>query len=208
MRAMPHAGLAIVGFLLFGSVGAAAGDWKSILPKDGRIRLAVGGGVAEAYYAQTSRDFGNIYYCEFGEWGFKSGQHQVEAQFCWTDDLGGWEKDAQQVDDFFPVFAITENPSHKANATPGPTVETVLGEVKTLAFDVELRTFAQTDRECIGFTYAWDRGTGVSWNFFARVIDLYACAKDENTLTEEDFRRVLSGFSIEGEFDALIEDKS
>ena len=86
--------------------------------------------------------------------------------------------------------------------TRGPTVETALGSIKTLMFDVSERTYGEQTRQCIGFRTFWDP----NHDGYVKMLDFYACGKDGRLMTGEQFVEILRGLRIEGEFDALIAD--
>lgn len=68
-------------------------------------------------------------------------------------------------------------------------------------FDVDTRTYGEDIRECIGFRFFWERRR----DSYVKMLDVYACGKDGGLMTGDRFIEILSGLSIEGEFEALVD---
>ena len=209
---MQRGSLALVSVCLFCLVGIAQANWERMDPNDGRLRLHVGeliaksvAGLAEGYELQTIRDTGSVFYCELGWWGFQSGnRYKLQGDFCWTDDRGGWDYSKTVPVALFRTFGEIDNSFSRTGAEEGPTISTVLGDIRTLAFDVDRDNFGETSREYIGFAQGFNAKTTQTWQHYKKVLYLYACGKNGLRMSEKRFLELLSGFSIEGEFEALV----
>ena len=56
----------------------------------------------------------------------------------------------------------------------------------------------------IGFAQGFNAKTTQTWQHYKKVLYLYACGKNGLRMSEKRFLELLSGFSIEGEFEALV----
>ncbi len=195
---------------LFCSFGIALADWENTDPENGKMRLASIGGTAEGYWTSVQTNFGANFRCESGWWESSSYSHRAEATFCWSDNFthsrideggGGYEK--TKSDTFFKHYKATRH--SKTNSINGPTLETAVGEVQTHAFDIPETVTGNPHKECIGFSITFERGLGHAWGLYGKYLDFYACAKNGSTISHGMFRRILSGFSIAGEFEAFME---
>lgn len=188
-----------------------AGDWRwqRVDREEGIIRLessTFADGMAEGVDHGISRDLGNEYKSEFAWWGFSEWhRYQIEVAFYWAENRGGWD-DWVRPSAFFDEFGALNEEWIKIGAEKGPTIDTVIGEIKTFAFDIDSETFGEKIRECIGFTHGWDRRFVGGWNHYPKYLNFYACGTGGRRVSEETVLQILSGLSIEGEFDALIED--
>ena len=90
-------------------------------------------------------------------------------------------------------------------AEEGPIIETAIGDVVVYAFDVVKDRSHARYRECMGFHAVWDRGPGGMRGLFARTLVLVACDLRTSTMWEAKFTWLLSGMSIDGEFEALVD---
>ena len=112
-------------------------------------------------------------------------------------------------DAFFDEFSALDEAWIETGATEGPTISTVIGEIETFAFDIEsdIGSFEDDVRQCLGFTYGWDRRIAQGWHHYPKWLNFYACGKGKPMISEAGFLHILSGFGIEGEFEALVEDE-
>ncbi len=202
--------IAALAALLSGA--ASAEDYEEMRPKDSKLRLGVLGEEAEgSWFLEEKKSFGT-FRCDYGYWGFDDDQRsRVKAQYCWSDnvsswdDSGGYTGEEADTDEFLEWNDETRLADSRDNAEEGPTIETVVGDVVVHAFDVEKDTSWKTYRECMGFHMVWGKGYGVSRKLYAKSLTFYACDNATSTMSEAKLLRILSSFSIEGEFDALVE---
>lgn len=85
----------------------------------------------------------------------------------------------------------------------GPVVESVIGSMKTVAFDIDL-TPADPFRQCLGFRFATGLGFGRKQGLFAKLFDFCACG-ESSSMAEDWFLTLLGGFGVEGEFERMVE---
>lgn len=186
--------------LLF--LGLASISWKNIpmTASDAKIRLS--GFEAEGHELWHDASKEGDYYTEYRWWGFRDGDYIVQAAFLYAGESGGyWARNATRKSGFVGHFAHLHD-VRRSEVTRGPTVETALGSIKTLMFDVSERTYGEQTRQCIGFRTFWDP----NHDGYVKMLDFYACGKDGRLMTGEQFVEILRGLRIEGEFDALIAD--
>ena len=143
-------------------------------------------------------------YCELGWWGSERGRNRVQISFCWAEGPDGWEKEYTPVGSFFNIFSALDDYS-KSGSSLGPTVSSVLGDIESLAFDDERNTYGKVNRECIGFSHLWDPRRVFGQRWYGKYLSIYACGNDDRSMTEGMFLHILTGVSIEGEFEALVE---
>ena len=184
------------------TLSSTAIAWQSIpmTAEDGVIRHSAL--EAEGYELWHDRHDGRNFYTEYRWWGFDADEGDILAQaaFWWAEDGGWWNKDLIHKNGFLKNFgSVRDSPG--MGLSTGPTIETVLGEVGTTMFDVDTRTYGEDIRECIGFRFFWERRR----DSYVKLLDFYVCGKEGGLMTEERFIEVLSGLSIEGEFDALVD---
>ena len=183
--------------------------WKRVDREDGIIRLAsstFADGMAEGVDHGRSRDMGNEFKSEFAWWGFSEWhRYQIEVAFYWAKDRGGWNGWVRPSA-FFDEFGTLNETWIKSAATEGPVIDTVIGEIKSFAFDIEKETFGDKVRECIGFTHGWDKRHLGGWTHYPKFLNFYACGTGGRRVSEETLLTILSGLSIEDEFDALVEE--
>lgn len=194
--------------LLAAAPEAAAWDWKQVDSKEGRMSLSSGRVMPEGVERGVDRDAGSLFMAEFAWWGFENqGWHQIEAGLYWTEDRGGWDTMHVVRDSFFDEFSALDEEWIETGATEGPTISTVIGESETFAFDIDsdIDTFGDDARQCLGFTHGWDRRLALGWKHYPKWLNFYACGKGKPVISETGFLHILSGFGIEGEFEALVE---
>ncbi len=187
---------------------AQAQDWKKIPPEDGRMQISAIGGIAETYWTFEEKLFQSTYRCESGSWGFRRYAYRAETTYCWSDGLssitdesmGGYNK--SDSDEFFEFYSYTRDSKYDAGS--GPRIETAVGEVYTHAFDVDPNPAGSSPRQCLGFSVTFERGVGPSRKLYTKYLDFYACGEGVFRISEETFLRILSGFSINDEFDSFI----
>ena len=201
--------LAMVSFLLL-PVAVEAGDWrwKRVDRADGIIRLTSSphaDGMAEGVDQGTSRDMGNTFHVEFAWWGFDDWhQYQIEAAFYWAKDRGGWEW--VRSTGFFDEFGALDSSWIETGASDGPVIDSAIGEITTYAFDIDSDAFGEDIRQCIGFNHGWDHRNLGGWQHYPKILAFYACGNGGRMVSEETLLTILSGLSIGGEFEALVED--
>ena len=90
-----------------------------------------------------------------------------------------------------------------AGSTPsdGPTIETIVVHV----FDVEKDRSHANYRECMGFYMVWEKGFGAARGLWGKSLTVYTCGNDGHLMSEDKLTRILASFSIEGEFEALVD---
>lgn len=181
--------------------------WNSLpmTADDGKIRLN-SLEPAEGYQLYHNLHDGIDYYQEYRWWGWDDGEYYIEASFWNTDKPGYWHSNAIHKARFLREFGSLRDISKgDLGVEKGPTIETVLGDVETVEFDYDIRTYGEPLRQCIGFRFFWDR----SRQTYAKILDFYACGKGGNgsgeRMTEDQFVDLLRGLSVKGEFDSLIE---
>ncbi|MCY4607351.1 MAG: hypothetical protein OXD40_01955 [bacterium] len=181
---------------------AWAFSWKTVDTDEGRMRLAAGGGEPQFIEVGIDRNTGWVFHAEMAQWHFD--EYRMEAAFWWSQDFaGGWGSEGGLEGNVFSwdtFEALTDRMKRKA--TDGPTIATVLGEIDTLAFDFDADTYGSDIRQCLSFSYPFDYQR-TTWSYYRKWLEIYACG--ENAITEEAFVQILSGLSIDEEFDALIE---
>ena len=202
--------LALVAASMVCSVIAKA-DWKEADPAEGMLRMGVGDGAPDRYWIREDEHWQTTFRCENGVWEFLGATtpFKAEASFCWSDGMSPWEGGAGYTDvesgRFFDYFYETDKASSKTKGASGPIIETVVGTISTHAFDIRGDRSGDAFRQCMGFSVAWDRGYGLVRSLYGRVLHFYACGTAHFSMSEWALRRVLSGFSIEGEFEGLVE---
>ncbi len=202
---------ALVGISLFCSVGIAQAQWPEVDPEEGRLRMGLGDGTADRYWIREDESWFKAFRCESGTWDFlgSSLPFKTEATFCWTGGLSAWLGGGSyheiESDEFFESFDETDKASIKSRSTEGPTIDTVIGTVSTHEFDIRGDRSGGEFRQCMGFSVGWDRGFGLEGVHYGKALDFYACGVSGSSVAEPGLRRALSGFSIEGEFEALVE---
>ena len=193
--------------LSYVNVEASDWSWKRVDSEDGIVRLASSphaDGMAEGVDQGTSRDMGNTFLGEFAWWGFSDWhQYQIEAAFWRAKDRGGWEW--FRSTGFFGEFGELDEAWIETSSSKGPIIETVIGEITTYAFDIDSDTFGDDIRQCIGFTYGWDRRNLGGWQHYPKILDFYVCGNGGRLVSEQTLLTILSGLSIKGEFEALVE---
>lgn len=168
-------------------------------PEEGKLRLLASRNpddVADKYWAWMNRGAEVTFRCERGLWARKD--FFAGAEFCESDGAGGYKRDYTDADDF--LSSLTVEVSRKKQ---GPVVESVIGSIKTIAFDIDLVP-ADPFRQCIGFRFATDPGFGREQGLFAKLFDSYACG-ESGSMTEDRFLTILQGFGIEGQFERMVE---
>ena len=204
----------VVLVLAAGILCTAWSGWSNMDPEDGRIGLTRGGDewVAEGYSTSTDRQAGHVYHFEQGWWGYEdTSTNRVEVRFDWGETLNrGWSNRWTGKTVFFDVFNATDSNYSERNATPGPVIETVLGQVETVGFDLDdgrSNTYGEDKRRCLGFTVAWGRSHSFGITLYNKTLHVFACRhRHHGRMPKSRFQNILKGLSIEGEFDALIED--
>ncbi len=91
-------------------------------------------------------------------------------------------------------------------AEEGPTIETAIGDIVVHEFDIEKSRVHANYRECMGFYTVWEKERGAEAKLYAKSLTFYACDNKSYAMTEFKLIQLLSHFSIEDEFDALIEE--
>ena len=201
--------LAMVSLLLL-PVAVEAGEWRweRVGREDGIIRLVsspYADGMAEGVEQGIDRDVGNVFHGEFAWWGFDDWhQYQIEAAFFWAEDRGGWEW--VRSNEFFDEFGALDESWIKTSASDGPVIGTIAGKITTYAFDIDSDTFGKDIRQCVGFTHGWDRRYLGGWQHYPKILNFYVCGNGGRMVSEKTLLTILSGLSIEGEFEALIEE--
>ena len=92
-------------------------------------------------------------------------------------------------------------------AEEGPTIETAIGDIVVHAFDVEKSKVHANYRECMGFYAVWERGHGGMRDLYAKSRTFHFCDNSSHAMSEIKLINLLSGFSIEDEFDSPIEEQ-
>lgn len=181
-------------------LSSTAVAWQGIpmTTEDGLIRHSER--EAEGYELWHDRHNGRNYYTEYRWWGSDEDDVVIQAAFWWAEDGGWWDKDLIHKNGFLKNFGAVRN-SPDMGLTTGPTIETILGEVETTMFDVVTRTYGEEIRECIGFRTFWERRR----DSYVKLLDFYACGTNGDLMTEDRFVEMLSGLSIDGEFEALVD---
>ncbi len=174
-------------------------------PEDGKILLAHSGGLPEGYDRGWERDWGVMSYCDYAWWGFDSGPYEIQVEYCWSEGADGWDPDYMGATTFLDEFYSTEDVV-KSSATRVGTAETVVGDITLVGFDIDDDTYGEDHRECIGFSHGWDKRLVFGDQWFGKFLAVYACGNGARRVSEDTFLGILSGLSIEDEFDALIED--
>ena len=197
--------------LTAGIVCTAWNSWSRMDPEDGRIGLTRGGEewVAEGYGTSTARQDGHVYRLESGWWGYEdTSTDRVEVRFYWAETLNrGWSSEWTGKTTFFDEFNATDGGYSKGSATAGPVIETTLGDVETVGFDLDdggPDTYGDDNRRCLGFTIAWDQIHSFGTALHNKVLHVFACRHRE-TMSKWRLENILKGLSIEDEYDALIE---
>lgn len=181
------------------SEGEAFAQATQIDPEEGKLRLLASsnpGGVADEYWVWMNRRAQVAFRCEHGFWS--ESDFFAGAEFCDTDGAGGYKRDHTDADDFLSSFTV-----EVSRKKQGPVVESVIGSIKTVAFDIAL-TPADPFRQCTGFRFATGLGFGLKQGLFAKLFDFYACGKS-SSMAEDWFLTLLGGFGVEGEFERMVE---
>lgn len=149
--------------------------------------------------------------CHYGWWS--DYRFTVETDYCWSSKLSTWDtsgdytEDDAGTDEFLEWYEETRAADSRDNAEEGPTIEIVIGDIVVHAFDMTRDKSHADYRECVGFYAVREKERGASIKpLYAKFLTFYACDDRSFTMSEEKFVNLLSGFSIEDEFDALIED--
>ena len=198
--------------LAAGVLCTAWSSWERMDPEDGRIGLTRDGDewVAEGYGNSMDRISGHVFRVEDGWWGYEDRRSsRVEIKFYWAEtSTRGWSREWTGRGAFFGEFNATDNGFSKGGAEPGPTIETVLGDIETVGFDLDdggPDTYGDEKRQCLGFTVAWDESRNFGTRLHNKVLHVFACPHS-GSMAKWRLERILKGLSIEGEFDALIEE--
>ena len=190
------------------TVAPPADDARSASSTGDILRLNTIGGVAERRWSATIRYGGATYRCEAARWGFDTFHtHRAEVRFCRSTRLSTWNGNDREIasDDFFEFFHETRRADSKTRATAGLTVESVLGTLRTHAFDVDDSTFGDTYRQCLGFIAPWEADFEGVDGLYGKALAFYACGKWDRPISEKRLAAILSGLSVQDEFEALTE---
>lgn len=209
---MKHLALMVAVVLLCGT--AKSQEWVERSPSDSTLNVRDLGGEPEEFWTFKEQRYGATFHCHYGYWGWDAPMKtRIEADYCrsddtssWGENAGGYSDDYKDTDQFLTQFEETRVANSREKAKEGPTIETVIGDIVVHVFDVNKdRSYARF-RECMGFHTVWDRGSGNMRSLYGKSLMLYACGNDGALMSETKLTKLLSGFSIEGEFEALIED--
>ena len=151
----------------------------------------------------------DVFRSEYGYWGWDDNRpNRVETDYYWAEDFSAmWDdggcytgKEAD-TDEFLDWYDETRLVDSRDNAEEGPTIETVVVHV----FDVEKDRLHANYRECMGFYMVWEKGFGAARGLWGKSLTFYACGNDGHLMSEDKLTRILASFSIEGEFEALVD---
>ncbi len=189
------------------SLLCVAWSFDRVDPEDGKIRLEQGGGVPDGYERGVDRYVGVVSYCDYA-WWIDKGAYNVQIMFCWAEQgRDGWKPEYATPTAFLNDFYSTDGVV-KSRATPAGTVETAVGTIEMVGFDINEYTYGEDRRECIGFNKGWAPRVIYGEQWFGKIVSFYACGRLGLTIRKEKFLEILSGLSIEGEFEALVTGQS
>ena len=195
-----------VSVMLFCFAGCAQVEYQqSTYPADGTMRLmsAGGSGVPDTHRIRPGIfESGDAYSCETAEWGISRGVFRSKATFCRADAPHGWHEDDLRPGSFLRRIREPGRSYAKGSVNVGPTIWSAAGYTIDFGFDFNAAYYRLLPNECMGMTVKWDRGEGLYKNKYAKYLDFYSCAPGGTSGAA--FLTVLSGFSIEREFDAMV----
>ena len=203
---MKHVALMTAVVLLAGL--AEGQEWIEGQPTDSTLHVEPLGGDPDELWTLTDHLADATFRCHGGFWRSSDSQtFTVWIDHCWSEDVSAWEGGGGYTGEGVgtDLFVDWYFDGRRDKAEKGPTIETAIGEVIVYAFDAEKDRSHARYRECMGFHAAWDRGPGRMRDLFAKTLVLVACDLRTSTMWEAKFTWLLSGISIDGEFEALVD---
>ena len=187
------------------TVSLAKGDTTPLDPEKGRIQVR--SSVAETYYQSHSITQGVELRCEWGVWGGSLKDDYVGfLHFCEAPEAGGYEVDRYEsltnfrhiLEEYFGLVHVWRRKS------PGPRIETVVGELRAIGFDFTEFTNRESDRQCLGGSIGWDKRWLGTRRLNSKRLLGFACGQHGLLMTEDAFRSILADIAVTNEFDTLI----
>ncbi len=153
------------------------------------------------------RNAGYVFRLEEGWWDYEDTfSSWVQVKFYWAETYNaGYDSRWIGRGAFLGEFNATDNGYTKGSATEGPVIETILGDVETIGFDLDdgsPDTYGEDKRQCLGFTVAWDRTPNFALH--NKILHAYPCG-ERGAMAKWRLQGILKRLSIEGEFDSLID---
>ena len=187
---MLHRALLII--VLFCS--AAYADYEESPTENSPFRLSdvTFTGVPSYAWNDISTWWGDTLSCHIAAWDGEV--FLVEATYCIGEGETGWEPIGSS--EFFSLYNRLDGIGDYRTA---PSTSTTVGNMQTLYFDLD-QPLAE-GHQCIGLFKEYER---MRQNLFEKTLTLYVCNDGPWALTDEAFRGVLRGLSLDGEFTSLI----
>ncbi len=168
------------------------------------LMSAGGSGVPDTHRIRPGAfESGHAYSCESAEWGISRGVFRSKATFCRTDAPHGWHEDDLRSESFLRRIKEPGRSYAKGSVNAGRAIRSAVGHTRLFGFDFNAEYYRLLPNECMGMTVKWNRGEGSYKNNYAKYLDFYSCAPGGTSKAA--LLTVLSGFSIKGEFDAMVE---
>lgn len=187
----------IVGLLAIAAVTTA---WNEMPITYEDRKIGLDGYEVDGFELWRNRNSGRTWFVEYAWWGWNDGDYQIQTRFQWGGEYGThWNKDEIYREGVLKYNALSG--SRAKGISAGPLLATVHGDIDTLAFDNDYRTPVEGDRQCIGFRVWWDSYR----DSYTKMLDFYACAKDGESMTGDEFVEILRRLSLAGEFDSLLQ---